>query len=459
MPLANEWLPYKTGVPHTDPMTGKSPAYSAPLHQGTMRPLSSASRTAYRRGHAGAARGFGTGLDVPAALATGPDLPRRLRRRPRSAPALLTCLMYLGLCAWPGRMVTGHAAPSSWPATVVQEGESRLSEPSCGPVSNMDTAACGMIAAWEPPLPHSPAAARCPVEAWETAAAPVPYGWRWYALRALVLTALLACGYGARLSARCVRTITRLDGVSARLLGHNRQLATAIADLRRQNHDLEAYAYLASHDLQEPLRKLVAFSHYLRQDLGPELPARAAQDLAWITDAATRMQALVQALLTLCHGEGRTLPRAWTSLDPCVDQAMAALARRIQETHACITRDTLPYVWGNATLLTQLYQNLLENALKFTARERPVIRVTATRHAGAWIFGVQDAGIGIDPASTERIFMPLTRLHSRTRYPGAGLGLAICRKVVAGHGGRLWVESSPGKGAHFRFTLAAGPSD
>jgi light-regulated signal transduction histidine kinase (bacteriophytochrome) len=145
---------------------------------------------------------------------------------------------------------------------------------------------------------------------------------------------------------------------------------------------------------------------------------------------------------------------AWVSLETCVNDALAALAVRIQETAASITRDPLPVVWGDATLLTQLYQNLLDNALKFVAHDRPIIHLSAERHAAQWVCGVQDHGIGLKSAYAEQIFAPFKRLHSRAEYEGTGIGLAICRKAIERHGGQIWVESEPGQGAHFKFTLA-----
>jgi light-regulated signal transduction histidine kinase (bacteriophytochrome) len=165
------------------------------------------------------------------------------------------------------------------------------------------------------------------------------------------------------------------------------------------------------------------------------------------------MRALVRDLLTLSHAS--QFDMTWTrfALDACVDTALQSLRLRVEETGATIERQPLPEIMGDATLLTQLYQNLLSNALKYQANGPPVIRLTAEPRGDVWLLGVQDNGIGIDPAYAEYIFTPFKRLHSRVEYAGTGMGLAICRKVVERHGGRIWVESRPGQGATFSFTL------
>lgn len=237
------------------------------------------------------------------------------------------------------------------------------------------------------------------------------------------------------------------------------RLQTALHELReeallRRAEELDEFASVASHELQEPLRKLVAFSSLLAQDLGPELPERAERDLWYITDAAGRMLRLVQDLLTLSRVGRAALRWDRISLDYCADLAIEALLSRIEESHAEITRDPLPEVWGDWTMLVQLYQNLIANALKFVRRPPPVVRLTCQERDGLRVFGVKDNGIGIAPEDADQIFLPFKRLHGRDQYEGTGIGLAICRKVVERHRGTIWVESELNKGAHFRFTLA-----
>ena len=233
------------------------------------------------------------------------------------------------------------------------------------------------------------------------------------------------------------------------------ELKRHIAELARMNAELDEFSYVASHDLQEPLRKLMSFSDWLRRDLGDDLPERAAKDLDFIVDAAHRMQSLVQDLLALSRAGKTSMVHECVSLDDAVDRALDVLAVRVQESGALIERERLPEVWGDPSLLTQLYQNLICNALKFVDGATPQVRLTAARVDGGWVFGVKDNGIGIRPEHAEQIFQPFKRLHGRGEYEGSGIGLAVCRKVVERHRGRLWVESEEGLGAHFKFVLAA----
>jgi len=232
------------------------------------------------------------------------------------------------------------------------------------------------------------------------------------------------------------------------------QLERLNRELVSLNAELDDFTHMASHDLQEPLRTLTAFSDLLPKDLGQSLPERAARDLGFIRDAAKRMQTLVHDLLALSRAGRVPKKREKVSLSECVDQALEALAVRLKETGAKISRDKLPDVWGDQTLLTQLYQNLIGNALKFSGDQRPIIRLTFEEREGTQVFGVKDNGIGIDPRYAREIFKPFRRLHGRAEYEGSGVGLAICRKIVERHGGKIWVDSEPGKGAHFRFTLS-----
>lgn len=227
--------------------------------------------------------------------------------------------------------------------------------------------------------------------------------------------------------------------------------------LRRKNAELDELTYVASHDLQEPLRKLIAFSSLLRQDVGNNLPERAETDLGFIVDAATRMHMLVQNLLELSRTGNAVMRREQVALDTCANRAVEALTTRIQATGATVSRDALPTVWGDGALLTQLYQHLLGNALKFRSTHRPLIALTVELQEGQTVLGVKDNGIGIQPEYHEQIFAPFKRLHGRGEYEGTGIGLAICRKTVERHQGRIWVESDAGQGAHFKFTLEDHP--
>jgi signal transduction histidine kinase len=224
--------------------------------------------------------------------------------------------------------------------------------------------------------------------------------------------------------------------------------------LQRKNTELDEFTYVASHDLQEPLRKLITFSSMLRTDLGSELSELAEKDLAFIVDAAVRMQTLIHSLLDLAR-TGRTIMRHdEVALDVCVDHALADLSRHLNATEATIVRDALPSVCGDQTMLTKVYQNLLSNALKFCGEHRPIIHLTVEQRGDQLVLGVQDNGIGIKPEYHEQIFAPFKRLHGHGVYEGTGIGLAICYKIVERHGGHMWVESDAHQGAHFKFTLA-----
>ena len=253
-----------------------------------------------------------------------------------------------------------------------------------------------------------------------------------------------------------IRDITGVRAAQRQLARHRDALEAANRDLARSNAELEEFASVASHDLQEPLRKIIAFTELLREDLPEGMPARAEEDASFIADAARRMRDLVSDLLALSRTGTSEMATAPLSLEECVKRVLETLDLRIAESGAVVTRDPLPEVVGDRTLIEALYQNLLSNALKFTRPgEAPRIHLSVTEgRSGAHVLGVRDEGIGLDPERAEEIFRPFRRLHSRDRYPGTGIGLAIAAKAVARHGGRLWVESTPGGGAHFRFTLS-----
>ncbi len=224
-------------------------------------------------------------------------------------------------------------------------------------------------------------------------------------------------------------------------------------DLKATQHELEQFVYVASHDLQEPVRSLVAYSTLLREDLGEELRGEAAIDLGYIEKAAKRMQTLIADLLAFSRVGRAAMKTETVSLDECVDESLEALRSRLEQSGVRIERQALPTVVGDRTLLTQLYQNLLSNAVKFTRAGEPVVELTAQQTGDVWTLGVRDNGIGLEPEYAEQIFEPFKRLHGITKYQGTGIGLAICRKSVERHGGRIWVESKPAEGAHFKFTL------
>ncbi len=236
-------------------------------------------------------------------------------------------------------------------------------------------------------------------------------------------------------------------------------LSRANTNLRRRNTELSEFTHVASRDLQEPVRKLISFSKLLRRDLGENLPERAAKDLDFITEEAERMRILVKDLLALQRAGQSTMRCGPVALADCVAQAVDVLTQSIGQTGAEIICESLPEVTGDAALLTQLYQNLIDNALKFTVPGRkPSVRLTAKNVGGAWVMQVQDNGIGIKPEFAEEIFAPFKRLHGRGEYPGSGIGLAVCRTNVERHGGRIWVESGEHGGAVFSFMIPQLPA-
>ena len=254
--------------------------------------------------------------------------------------------------------------------------------------------------------------------------------------------------------AELIHLAQAFNDMAAKLQGHARERQQLIDSLQRKNAELDEFTYVASHDLQEPLRKLISFGSLLREDLGENLPELAAKDLFFISDAAKRMQTLVQDLLRLSRIGRVELTLADISLDECVKGALISLESQLEDAgHPEISRDPLPTVRGDKTMLTQLYQNLIGNAVKYRGQDPPRIHLTCQTEDGQLVLGVRDNGIGIDQLYHESIFVAFKRLHGQTEYPGTGIGLAICRKAVERHGGRIWVESESGKGSHFKFTI------
>lgn len=256
-----------------------------------------------------------------------------------------------------------------------------------------------------------------------------------------------------------VRDISQLKASERALSHYAGELERANESLRQHNRELDEFAHLASHDLKEPLRAIMTFSQLLAQDLGGNLPPDAVRDLEFITSASTRMQRLITDLLALSRTGRGEMRREKVSLQACVDSALEALSVRVGETGAIIETDGLPTIAGDPTMLTQLFQNLISNALKFTEGNRPEVKIRANRDGGAWLVSVEDNGLGIRPEYFEKIFQPFRRVHVKPGQEGTGIGLAICRKVVERHGGQIWVESEAGRGAKFLFTLPCGGED
>ncbi|MEQ9001445.1 MAG: PAS domain S-box protein [Coleofasciculus sp. B1-GNL1-01] len=233
------------------------------------------------------------------------------------------------------------------------------------------------------------------------------------------------------------------------------ELKAAIADLARSNQDLEQFAYVASHDLREPLRKIRSYSDLLVKRYRGKLDERADKYIAYITDATQRMQSLISDLLTYSRVSKPELIPEPTDLGHILKKTLADLSPLIKENKAIITTDSLPKVNANPTQMAQLLQNLITNGIKFRTQQPPRIHITATREGQFWQIAVQDNGIGMESQYRDRIFVIFQRLHYREEYPGTGIGLAVCKKIVERHGGQIWVESELGQGSTFYFTLPA----
>jgi len=226
-------------------------------------------------------------------------------------------------------------------------------------------------------------------------------------------------------------------------------------ELNRSNRDLEQYAYVASHDLREPLRGIKGFMELLYKAYKDKLDEKAIEYIKYATDSTKRMEDLLTCLLQYSHIQ--TKGKAFSPIDTkkALWAALANLQKNVEETGAYITSDELPMVKADGIQITQLLQNLIANAIKFRGEQKPEIHVGCQKYRDNrdWQFSVRDNGIGIDPQFNDRIFVIFQRLHARDKYQGYGIGLSICKRIVERHGGRIWVESEAGKGATFYFTI------
>ena len=233
------------------------------------------------------------------------------------------------------------------------------------------------------------------------------------------------------------------------------KIRQAAEELKRSNGDLEQFAYIAGHDLQEPLRMVTGLLGLLRDGYrGKQLDAKADQYIDLAVDGGHRMSTMIKDLLEYSRAGSKGIKTAPTDIQDIINVVESNLRRVMEEAKVVITRDPLPTVIADSSQMLQVFQNLIGNAIKFRTQDRPCqVHIGATQQNGQWVFSIRDNGIGIDPKQADRVFMLFQRLHTRDKYPGSGLGLAICKKIVERHGGRIWVESEPGKGSTFCFTL------
>jgi PAS domain S-box-containing protein len=230
-------------------------------------------------------------------------------------------------------------------------------------------------------------------------------------------------------------------------------LKRTMADLERSNRELEQFAYVASHDLQEPLRMVASYTQLLAQRYQGQLDDKAKKYIDYAVDGALRMQRLITDLLTYSRAKAQAQPATAIDSHAVLGEALRNLQSAIHENHALITNDELPVVHADITQLAQVFQNLIANAIKFHGSDAPCIHVSADDCGHEWRFSVRDNGIGIEAQYAQRVFGIFQRLHTRQEYPGTGIGLAVCKRIVESHGGKIWVESEFGKGSVFFFTV------
>ncbi len=246
--------------------------------------------------------------------------------------------------------------------------------------------------------------------------------------------------------------IAVVEDISARKQMEQRLTSTR-ADLERSNQELEQFAYVASHELQEPLRMVASYTQLLAQRYEGQLDDKAQKYIGYAVDGAVRMQRLINDLLEYSRVNTRAQPPGTVDAEKTLDEVKKNLSATLLENQATVTHDDLPAISVDATQFLQLLQNLIGNAVKFRREEAPQIHISARDLGHEWLFSVRDNGIGFEAKFAGRIFVIFQRLHTRQEYPGTGIGLALCKRIVERHNGKIWCESVPGQGATFYFTI------
>ena len=233
----------------------------------------------------------------------------------------------------------------------------------------------------------------------------------------------------------------------------NERLALRAVELAEVNDQLEQFTYIVSHDLQEPLRMVASYLQLVEKRYKDKLDRDGEEFIGYAVDGAVRMKRMINDLLTYSRVSTRTSLFELTSCEELLTQVLSNLEIAIKNSDVLITHDPLPTVTANRTQLMAVFQNLIGNAIKFQADRQPHVHISTRREENEWLFSIQDNGIGIAPENAERAFAIFGRLHPVDKYPGNGIGLAICKKIVERHGGRIWFDSQPGEGTTFFFTI------
>jgi light-regulated signal transduction histidine kinase (bacteriophytochrome) len=249
------------------------------------------------------------------------------------------------------------------------------------------------------------------------------------------------------------------DELETRVRERTAELAKANESLTQSNIELQQFAYIASHDLQTPLRAISGFAQLLQKQQQGKLGEKADHQIQHIVGGVKRMQTLINDLLSYARVEANPRPLCPTDMNAVFQDVVGLLSAAISETGGQVTRAELPTVVGDRGQLVQLLQNLIGNGLKFHGGHPPLVHVSAERTVEGWMFSVRDNGIGIPPQHHERIFEIFRRLHSQQEYPGTGIGLAVCKRVVHRHGGRIWLKSDCGEGTTFFFSIPDSPGE